>query len=268
MNKLISVGFMRLWRDKPFWIACAFMILYGAVISLRTDTNAPLEAIFFAFAVVIGIPSAAFCSLFMGTEYSDGTLRNKIIVGHTRATVYFSSLIVNFAACLLIALSYVLAVLVAGCPRLGFFQFGMKHMVLYSFAAVMMIFAFASIYTIIGMLLTNKATSAVVCILLFLALFAPSITIQSRLSEPEYYKSSVDVSHTADMQSKKPNPNYLAGMKREMYRFLYNLILPCQGMQITIQSSKEIVQLPLFSTGTIIISSGLGVFLFRKKDLK
>ena len=36
---------------------------------------------FFARALFIGIILAVFCSLFIGTEHNDGTIRNKIIVG-------------------------------------------------------------------------------------------------------------------------------------------------------------------------------------------
>jgi hypothetical protein len=264
MNKLISAGFTRLWRDKPFWICCAFMFLYGAVIYLRVGANVPLEAIAFAFAVLIGLPSAAFCSLFMGTEYSDGTIRNKIIVGHSKSTVYFSSLIVNFFACLCMAVSCVVAILIVGVLKHGSFQAGFEHMLLYAFVAGMMIFAYASIYTLLGMLITNKATAAVVCVLLSFVLFAPSITIHSRLSEPEFYEAPA--SNSAQTQQ-RPNPKYLTGAKRTVYSFLYDLIPTCQGMQIA-QASKDVAQLPLFSAGIIIVSSGVGVFLFRRKDLK
>ena len=36
---------------------------------------------FFARALFIGIILAVFCSLFIGTDHNDGTIRNKIIVG-------------------------------------------------------------------------------------------------------------------------------------------------------------------------------------------
>lgn len=49
-----------------------------------------LDDRFFAYSFFIGILSAIFCSLFTGTEYSDGTIRNKIVVGHSRISIYLS----------------------------------------------------------------------------------------------------------------------------------------------------------------------------------
>ena len=41
---------------------------------------------------IIGLFMAMFTSLFIGTEYDYGTIRNKIIVGHSRTSIYFSNL--------------------------------------------------------------------------------------------------------------------------------------------------------------------------------
>lgn len=258
MNKLISAGFIRLWKDKIFWLICIFMFMYGVLLSAKTDVNAPLEGIFFAFAVTISIPAAVFCGMFVGTEYSDGTIRNKIIVGHSRCAVYFSNLIVNFVACILIAFSYTLAVFIVGAPRFGFFEVSAEHILFYSFAAIMMIFALTSIYTLLCLLITNKATSAVICVLVSFALFFSTITIKSRLKEIKFNESNVNTSTAVEQLD----------TKLDLYQFLYDFVPTCQGMQIAMQTSNEPWRLPVYSSIIIIISSGLGVFLFRRKDLK
>ncbi|HBB29736.1 MAG TPA: ABC transporter permease [Clostridiales bacterium] len=257
MNKLISAGFTRLWKDKIFWLIFIFMFMFGALVSVKTGVNAPLEGIFFAFAVTISIPTAVFCGMFVGTEYSDGTIRNKIIVGHSRCAVYFSNLIVNIVACILIAFSYTLAVFIVGVPRLGFFQVSAEHILFYSFVSIMMIFALTSIYTLLCLLITNKATSAVICVLVSFALFFSSITIKSRLEEIKYYESNATSNAIEQLDT-----------KRDLYQFLYDFVPTCQGMQIAMQMSDEPWLLPVYSSVIIIITSGLGIFLFRRKDLK
>ncbi len=257
MNKLISAGFTRLWKDKIFWLIFIFMFMFGALVSVKTGVNAPLEGIFFAFAVTISIPTAVFCGMFVGTEYSDGTIRNKIIVGHSRCAVYFSNLIVNIVACILIAFSYTLAVFIVGVPRLGFFQVSAEHILFYSFVSIMMIFALTSIYTLLCLLITNKATSAVICVLVSFALFFSSITIKSRLEEIKYYESNATSNAIEQLDP-----------KRDLYQFLYDFVPTCQGMQIAMQMSDEPWLLPVYSSVIIIITSGLGIFLFRRKDLK
>lgn len=257
MNKLISAGFTRLCKDKIFWLIFIFMFMFGALVSVKTGVNAPLEGIFFAFAVTISIPTAVFCGMFVGTEYSDGTIRNKIIVGHSRCAVYFSNLIVNIVACILIAFSYTLAVFIVGVPRLGFFQVSAEHILFYSFVSIMMIFALTSIYTLLCLLITNKATSAVICVLVSFALFFSSITIKSRLEEIKYYESNATSNAIEQLDT-----------KRDLYQFLYDFVPTCQGMQIAMQMSDEPWLLPVYSSVIIIITSGLGIFLFRRKDLK
>ena len=54
----------------------------------------------------MGLVAAVFISLFVGSEYSDGTIRNKLVVGHSRMRIYLANLIVCSIACVLISLAY------------------------------------------------------------------------------------------------------------------------------------------------------------------
>ena len=47
-----------------------------------------LDALFFNFMTWIGIVMAVFIGLFQGTEYGDGTIRNKLIIGLPRKEIY------------------------------------------------------------------------------------------------------------------------------------------------------------------------------------
>ena len=96
MSKLLSADFARLKKDKVFWIGMIFMFVLGILSPVmnyidmnRGGYEIPLESSFFVYAIYIGILLSAFCSLFVGTEYSDGTIRNKIVIGHGRIQVYF-----------------------------------------------------------------------------------------------------------------------------------------------------------------------------------
>lgn len=91
MSKLLSASFIRLKKDKFFWIGMAFMAVAGMFIPImrymdmrKTQTINNIDNGFFSCAFFIGIVMAVFCSLFIGTEYSDGTIRNKVIVGQKK----------------------------------------------------------------------------------------------------------------------------------------------------------------------------------------
>lgn len=78
------------------------------------DYEAQITNVLFIYALTVAILIPAFVSLFVGTEYSDGTIRNKMIIGHTRTCIYLSNLIVCSTAGLGFCLSYIVGVIVAG----------------------------------------------------------------------------------------------------------------------------------------------------------
>ncbi len=94
MSKLLHANFLRLRKDKYFWIGNLVMGLYGVIDSVGQyrnvkvyDMSVTFDSVFFASHIVIGLLIAAFCSLFVGTEYSDGTIRNKLMVGCNRRDI-------------------------------------------------------------------------------------------------------------------------------------------------------------------------------------
>ena len=100
MSKLLSVNFARLKQNKAFWISMVITFLFGGYAPFANymqmqDMNFEytLEMGFFNYSVLAFILLSIFVSLFLGTEYSDGTIRNKIVVGHTRIHIYLSSFI-------------------------------------------------------------------------------------------------------------------------------------------------------------------------------
>ena len=131
MRKLLSANFSRLFRDKTFWFCMGAMLIYAVVYMLNgvrqatvslAEYHHTLDDYYFHFALVIGMFCALFCSMFLGTEYSDGAIRNKLVVGHTRAGIYLSGLVVTFAATLFVMAVWLMGALVGvpgvadGCP--------------------------------------------------------------------------------------------------------------------------------------------------------
>ena len=58
--------------------------------------------------------AAVFIGVFVGTEYSDGTLRNKLIIGHSRSSIYISNLIVCTTAGIIMHLTYIITTILLG----------------------------------------------------------------------------------------------------------------------------------------------------------
>ncbi len=274
MNKLLKANFARLMKDKIFWFGMAFMFsagIFGVIMKLINDPAATADQLMLIFPVLICIVSAAFCSLFIGTEYSDGTIRNKLIVGHSRNAVYLSNFITCSAAGIIMCLSYLAAVASFGLLLLGLSETNMGAVVILILVAFMMVIACTALFTLLCMLNQNKAFAAVICILVIVSLFVLAAMINARLEAPQFYNNYV---FTDSLGSVEPtpgqieNPQFLTGMKREIYHFFLDFLPTGQAIEISTQSTPHLWQMPLYSLLIILVSTGCGLFRFRKKDLK
>ena len=132
MGKLLSANFARLRKDRFFWCLLAAVIIASLVnilnsarsfeVMTESGYGLTLEDYYFNQATLMGVYCALFASLFLGTEYSDGTIRNKLTVGHNRSHIYLS----NFLVCLAASLTLLAAWLIT-CS-LGFFLMGPMEM--------------------------------------------------------------------------------------------------------------------------------------------
>ena len=190
MNKLLSAGFFRLKKNLLFWLSMVFMAIAGISFPLAAYADSQkyglvytLEGNFFTSAVFAVILSSVFCSLFIGADYSSGTIRNKVIAGHNRVSLYLANLVICIAACLLMTAAYSAAYLATGLPLLGTFTISAKTVMTFVAILLCLIIAASALFTVISMLIRSKASSAVTCILLaFILLFAGTY-LNARLNE-------------------------------------------------------------------------------------
>ncbi len=282
MMNLLSAGFFRLWRSKSFWVSLAVMAIVGAIEPLfgyaamaelaangSMDASVSLDSRYIIFPFLSGILSSAFCALFVGAGHSDGGIRSKLAAGHRRAVVYLSELILCVTAGALLCLGYIAAVLATGIPLLGPMRTPLLTVLWYTLCAVIMTTAITALFTTISILCHNKAVAAVACIFLAYFLLFLGIFLNARLAEPEFYPAhqSIEDGQIVTVEA-RPNPGYIRGMKRAVYQFLFDLP-GCQAVQLSVTMTTGVPpRLPLWSLASMTMFAGLGVALFRKKDLK
>lgn len=82
MTKLLKAGFFRLKKDTIFWVFLFLSIgIAGITLYRFYDVNLPkLDRLINEYIWYIGLLIAIFVSIFVGKEYSEGIIRNKIIV--------------------------------------------------------------------------------------------------------------------------------------------------------------------------------------------
>ena len=144
INLLLRANFFRLWRSASFWAAVSVMFGIG-VFELAVGVNAqrqgipvPLDNRYMLFVLMSGVVLSAFCSLFVGAEYSDGVIRNKIAVGHSRANLYLANLVTCSAAGILVCLGYILPMTAVGIPLMGGFTLPPASILWFTLCAFLM----------------------------------------------------------------------------------------------------------------------------------
>lgn len=274
MLKLLSANFSRLWKSKVFWICMGTMLAYSAFFmwgvshpSVEIQEDICMDKYYFQFAPVIGMFCALFSSLFFGTEYSDGTIRNKLVVGHTRTNIYLANFIVMFTAALLMMLSWVIGTL-AGIPVLGRWEMNARQVFMYFLIAVMMLCVFSSVYTFASMLSSNKAVTVVILVLVFLGMMMLSFMMYNTLSEPEMISGVEMTSNGITTDELIPNPYYISGTQRWIYEFVVDFLPTGQGMKLWLLEISNPIRNLASSVFIIIVSTLGGIFLFKRKNLK
>ena len=279
MNKLLSAGFARLKKDKFFWVcvglmaAAAWYTVFTVCLNRKEydGYNVGLDAILFGHVFCMGILTAAFSGLFIGTEYSGGTIRNKLVIGHTRRDIYLSSLIISITAGLIICLSYILAAMIPGLILLGFSEGVMGEMLQVFFLILLMTAAFSAVFTMLSMLNQNKALNCVIVLIGVFVMLMFSAYIFQSLDSPEMWEEYVYLDkETGEIVTEpaEPNPFYVSGTKREVYEFLMQFLPTGQSYLIMTRDLSHAKEMAAYSVFIIIGSSAAGMYCFRRKDIK
>lgn len=187
VNLLLRANFSRLWRSASFWTAVSVMFGAGvfelAVSYPYREQPGILDNRYMLFVLMSGVVLSAFCSLFIGAEYSDGTIRNKVAVGHSRAAVYLADLITCSAAGVLVCLGYILPMAAASVPLMGGFELPLPSVLWFTLCAFLMTAALCAVFTMAALLNQNKAVVAIICIFLAYFLLFLGIYLNSCLAE-------------------------------------------------------------------------------------
>lgn len=286
MNKLLSAEFLRLFKSLIFKMCLlfsgglgVFMVLmrwwdvkkHSAEYAKLGVEYSNADGLIFVGGLYLIFAIAVFISVFVGTEYSDGTIRNKLIAGHTRSSIYFSKFVVCAVADIMIHILCIVVVLILGNLLINGTTMTIKEIVAFTMVSTIIMLALTAFLLLLTMSIQSKAVGAIVCLLVVFIMMVSALSIEQRLEAPEYYDAySYPDEDTGEMISvdKEKNPKYLSGTKREVYEFLNNFIPVSQLYQIVRNISDNVNVIMIYDCLIIIITTGVGIAIFKKKDLK
>lgn len=274
MRNLLSANIHRLLKNKIFWMCTAamfcftvFIMLQAARVDAMYERGRSLDYYYFHTLPYFGLFLSVFISLFLGTEYEDGVIRNKIVVGHTRTNIYLANLITCFAGSFVIFMAWAIGGL-AGIPHFGIWEAGISGYGMLLIASLCSVFSIASILMPISQLIAGKGVSGITSAFVSIGLLVLASTLYNLLCEPEMISGAILVNNQIQMTDPEPNPMYIGGTLRTVFEICLR-ILPT-GQQILIADEK--IAYPLlflaFSLPVILLMSVMGMRAFRKKDLK
>lgn len=278
MRKLITANFHRFSKDRFSWCVVGIVV----ILSLASVFNSAgsfevmaargyamsLEDCYFNQAPLIGAFLALLISMFLGTEFSEGTIRNKLCIGHKRNEIFLSNFIsCAFASIVLTAVWLLSCTLLFGL--IGPLEVEVSEFVGYIFVAMGFAVSFAALYTVIGSLSSNKAMTIIYTFAVFIILAMAASALDDRLCEPEINEIMTYNNYGAVvMQESAPNPLYLSGMIRTVCEVALELLPNGQALLLSNVAIECPVRAIAMSAVFTIVTLFVGSMLFRRKDIK
>ena len=274
MIKLLNAGFTRLRKNKLFWLLIIFSIgLALFMIFTQYDDMKKYEEVIkteqlmLNYSTIIGIVIAIFTSLFLGVEYSDGAIRNKISMGHKRTNIYLSNLIITTLTSLFSYILFIVIIAIVGIPIFGGITIHISNLLGLLGCIFVTIIAYSSIFTFIAMLLSSKTISAIVSIMLVIVASLNASGCLEVLQAQEY----VQVGQMVDGEMKfdlMKNEKYPTDEERKLYQTMLDITPAGQMFQIAGGIATNLKLLPIYSIGIVVMFTSCGLILFNKKGLK
>ena len=232
MTKLIRACIRRYTHNTIFWIAAVLTIGLGISIAHSTRMTYYDDALVIAQMLI----HAVMISWVVGKEFKEGIFRNKVIVGHSKGSIYLSELICG------VGIAFVLYFLCA----VIFVAFNFYEVPLLPASLIIKIFVdyvllnmcLAAIFVTISCLFSQQAIIAIVNIALVLVMTTASQRLYAQLSQPQYLEryetiNSEWIDENGNIRYKEvkvegseyyvDNPTYVGGVKRDIYDTVYKL---------------------------------------------
>ena len=286
MYKLLNAGFYRLIKNKIF-LGVIVITLCMAVFFLMNLNNVgnSIELLIMNHFGTIGFFISIFTTLFVGLEYANGTIRNKIVAGHSRIKIYLSNLIISITVGIIIELVYIIFISIVGDFILDKLQviFSVSQFIKMLLQMTIIIVMYSTIFNCITLLYNDITVSTVICIIFIFIMFLVDGTLAMIANSEKYsYYTRYDENGEVFREINGLNPNYPGETKKQIAKMLRNFIPIGQSNQISEAVSEQINQsvmnykgeipnttnLLWYSLGTIILINTMGIYLFDKKELK
>lgn len=278
MIRLLRENIARVLKSATFWIFFGAYVLYSILtpIIIRFFPYDPIyhssmQLLTLCYGV-IGIPVPAACVAFIctvvfGSDFLNGTLKNKIIVGHKKSQIYAANLLTTSLIAIALQIVYLLFFCVITLPLFGKITAPAKNVILLLTDGTLMILAYSSIFTFITMTSKNALVAMLVSLALIIASYFVTLFVSDAIMNiPTYIE--VDAEFWGIPYKKQvPNPDYPSKIEWGLYNFMMDFLPTGQNVRINYLNEYR-WQPTLYSLGWIGATSCVGILIFNKSNIK
>ena len=247
MKNLLKCEYSRLFKSSAFkWVILYMLFLltinfvFGDYYFYQQDPSTfNNDSSLFKNINQLMIIIPLFIASFIGTEFSDGTVRNKLVSGKTRSQIYMTDYIVTYSFTaainiILVAIEYILGNIFFEAER----EITMEKIGIFILYSSVFFAAYNAIFIIIPMLIHKKSAASTISALGCFGMYISPIIIEMLTS----YK--------------------------KIFAHLFNILPNCSLYKISVLSDAK-MSVALISSAVIFVGFiFIGTFAFKKENLK
>ena len=214
MSNLLAEGFRRLFKGKRFYIVlavivgvAAFILALVKILSNAFDDSEGLHADGMMFMMTGTMPLliSIAAGLLIVQDFRNNTIRNKIIVGHSRTNIYIANLIVSVFVAVVYQLAFWITVIVLGGILMGFESFPSREMFVNMLIALLIQITFTCVIVFlctsmknIGGFVISLTMHYIVSMMSMFLLFIKNEDVQDFITDivPSYQVNLIEYGYT------------------------------------------------------------------------
>ena len=262
MINLLSMGYTRLFKSLAFRISTVIMAVLPVIAVLFNyfDSKAekvPQDGVYNIGLYLIWLLIGSFVSMFVGQDYDEKTIGNKIMAGHSRASVYLTDYIVTLSGAVLMHTAAFITATALSVPLFGMYTEPLGDILLSQTVVLGIIAVYTAVVLFITTLVTSKLYAQGVSMAAVLALFITGNSVYDKVTKLRIKAEKEDIAVTELVE------------KNSMTDILYNAI-PQSQADIIMEGGVPENAAKMFcidiSAMTVITAAGL--LVFGRKDIK
>ncbi len=278
MGNLMRANLDRLFKNKfylaflIFDLVFSFWFLLYNYEALSYFENAASDEHFFEALSCSPYVFAAFVPLFSGRDFSDNTIRNKILAGHTRLAIFSAAVLTSAAGCVIMLLVYVLPQV-----TLGFILLGLPTMparLALSFLGLAILSVFWSVMiTAAVFMIQSKSVCVVASFALYTVMIFIGGAINDNLSRPEtVWVPAEDDGFIVNTEPSElvetENPYYVGGSERAKLEFLSRVDPAGQFFLLSSLENDRPELTCLAGAAECAAAYAVGAALFKRRNIR